>query len=103
LDPRAALDAYDPSRVPLAASEDFDRNRQEMLDFLEVSGRPIRTFDAPIELDEREVADLVAFLEALTDPCVVSRDCLAPWIADPLLDDVDGQLLLATDQDRNPL
>ncbi|MDZ7684311.1 MAG: cytochrome c peroxidase [Gammaproteobacteria bacterium] len=30
---------------------------------------------------EEEVEQLVAFLEALTDPCVESRDCLQPWIA----------------------
>ena len=39
----------------------------------------------------RQVDELVAFLEALTDPCVTDRACLGPWIADPELDDVDGR------------
>lgn len=61
--------------VPLAASDDFDANTNEM----------------------------VVFLETLTDPCVLDRACLAPWIANPETDDVDGQLLVAVDQDGNPL
>ena len=103
LDPRAAIERFDPVSVPLASSEDFDRNTQEMLDFLEVSGRGIATFDAPISLSEQQLEDLVSFLEALTDPCVLDRGCLAPWIADPDEDDVDGHLLIAVDEDGNPL
>lgn len=41
---------------------------------------------------DEEVDQLVAFLGALTDPCVQSRECLQPWIAN-YLDDYDGQLL----------
>ncbi|MFW2388070.1 MAG: cytochrome-c peroxidase [Polyangiales bacterium] len=103
LNPRAATEEFDPESVPDAASEDFERNTGEMLDFLEVSGRGIASFESPIEMSEDEVGDIVAFLEALTDPCVLDRDCLAPWIADPAIDDVDGHLLVAIDQDRNPL
>jgi len=103
LDPLAAIDSFDPSTVPLAASEDFDRNRQEMLDFLEVSGRGIDSLRAPIELTDQDVEDLVAFLDTLTDPCVLDRECLSPWIADAATDDVDGHLLVAIDRDRNPL
>lgn len=33
-----------------------------------------------IRLNDTQVDQLVAFLEALTDPCVEDRDCLAPWI-----------------------
>ena len=38
---------------------------------------------------------VVAFLEALTDPCVLDRECLKPWI-------VDGTDA-ATYPDNNPL
>lgn len=103
LDPQAAIDRFDPADVPAAASEDYDRNTQEMLDFLGVSGRGIDSLRAPIEHSDQDVEDLVAFLETLTDPCVLDRDCLSPWIADPDSDDVDGHLLVAIDQDRNPL
>jgi len=44
-----------------------------------------------------ELAELVEFLETLTDPCVVDRAYLAPWVADPVLHDVDGHLLVAID------
>ena len=103
LDPRAAIERFDPASVPMAASDDFDQNTQEMLDFLEVSGKAIEFFDAPFEYREEQVEDLVTFLETLTDPCVLDRECLAPWIADPAIDDVDGQLLVAVDQERSPL
>lgn len=103
LDPLSATEVFDPRTVPDAASEDFERNTQEMVDFLEVSGRGIATFEAPLGLSDDDVGDLVAFLESLTDPCVLDRECLSPWIADPATDDVDGHLLVAIDQDRNPL
>ena len=103
LDPQVALERFDPASVPLAASEDFDQNTQEMLDFLEVSGEAIEFFDTPFVYTDEQVEDLVAFLETLTDPCVLDRACLAPWIADPATDDVDGQLLVAVDQEGSPL
>jgi cytochrome c peroxidase len=74
-----------------------------MLDFLQVSGRGIEFFRAPFEHTDQQVQDLVAFLTTLTDPCVLDRDCLAPWIANPATDDVDGELLVAMDPDGNPL
>ncbi len=42
--------------------------------------------------DENELTQLVAFMAALTDPCITSRECLQPWIAG-IEDDQDGQLL----------
>lgn len=49
------------------------------------------------QLNNQETSDIVSFLEALTDPCVVDRDCLAPWIADPASPGPDGQQLNARD------
>lgn len=103
LDPRAAIERFDPSSVPLAASDDFARNTQEMIDFLEVSGQVIESFDVPLSYSDAQIDDVVAFLEALTDPCVRDRACLAPWVADPATDDVDGHLLIAVDQEGSPL
>ncbi len=103
LDPRAELERFDPTSVPMADGRAFERNTQEMLDFLEVSGRGIDSFDDPLDFDEHEVAEVVAFLETLTDPCVLDRQCLTPWIADPEHDDVDGHLLVAMDADGDPL
>jgi len=103
LDPQAAIERFDPSSVPLAASDDFDENTQEMLDFLEVSGRPIEFFRAPFAHTDQDVEDLVAFLGSLTDPCVLDRECLAPWIAESPADDINGDLLVAVDQEGSPL
>jgi len=103
LDPQAAIGRFDPSSVPLAASDDFDENTQEMLEFLGVSGRPIEFFRAPFAHTDQEVEDLVAFLESLTDPCVLDRECLAPWIAESPADDVNEDLLVAVDQEGSPL
>ncbi len=55
-----------------------------------------------LNLNNNARADLVAFLRALTDPCVEDRDCLAPWVPaegpGP-----DGQQLNARDGDGNLL
>jgi cytochrome c peroxidase len=99
LDPTRALERFDPASVPMADADDFVANTQEMIDFLEVSGRGIGFFRNPAAYSDVQIAELVAFLESLTDPCVRDRDCLTPWIADPALHDVDGQLLVAIDED----
>ena len=49
------------------------------------------------------VTNLLAFLETLTDPCVLDRECLAPWIPDDETTDPDGMRLDPIDQDGNPL
>ncbi|MFK8018365.1 MAG: cytochrome-c peroxidase [Pseudomonadales bacterium] len=54
-------------------------------------------------LNNNERDQIVAFLQALTDPCVTDRDCLTPWI--PELGDPgpDGNQLNAVDQNGDPL
>ena len=44
----------------------------------------------PIALTDRQVDDLVAFMLALTDPCVKDAACLAPWMPAPADNDPDG-------------
>lgn len=51
---------------------------------------------------EAQASDLVAFLRALTDPCIRDRACLAPWIAEDG-DDPDGNQLNAVDGEGRPL
>ncbi len=57
----------------------------------------------PQRATRRRVRNLVAFLEALTDPCVESRACLSPWIPAPDRLDPDGLRLNAIDGDGQPL
>ena len=103
LKPRDMLEAYDPSLVEGASFEGFEQNRSALIEVLSTSSRAIPFFNEPLEYEKHDVADLVAFLEALTDPCVEDRACLAPWIADPQTDDVDGNLLVAFDEDGDLL
>ncbi len=96
LDPWAAVEAYG-DRLPSQTGIQTDgwRARTEMvLERVEVF---------PFSLSDDEVADLLAFLEALTDPCVEDRACLAPWIPDPDAPDPDGFRLVAVDPDGVPL
>ena len=51
------------------------------------------------ELTDKDVADIVEFLHALTDPCVKDRTCLAPWI--PNKDETDPSDLLLRAVDNN--
>lgn len=55
-----------------------------------------------INLNNGERNDLVAFLETLTDPCVVDRDCLTPWIPSAA-EAVDEMQLNAIDRNGNAL
>ncbi|WDE07161.1 cytochrome C peroxidase [Thalassomonas viridans] len=56
-------------------------------------------------LSPEVVAQVVAFLNALTDPCVENRDCLAPWIVDESneAEFPDNNPLIAHDRDNNAL
>ena len=53
----------------------------------------------PTNLNGGERDDIEAFLQALTDPCVLSRTCMAPWIADNQSSGPDDQQLNARDDD----
>ena len=55
------------------------------------------------DLTEPEQSDLVAFLEALTDPCVEDPDCMSPWVADPQGRGPDGRQLNGVDRNGAPL
>jgi len=51
-------------------------------------------FESP-RLNNNEVMEVVAFLEALSDPCVTDRACLNDWIPDNTSTGPDGQQLNA--------
>lgn len=50
----------------------------------------------PVRLSDREIDSLVAFMLALTDPCVKSEVCLAPWMPAESEPDPDGLRLIAS-------
>lgn len=90
LDPVYSLNNYDPSQASLPSRDDLDA-----LDFV-VQNDPVRRQAiadanelAAVNLSDAEVADLVAFLQALTDPSCIDlrRDVPASLPSDlPLFD-----------------
>jgi len=104
IDPVVALDEYDFNQIdPLIRVRNTITNTREALKVLQQNrdNGVISVENSP--LDERDIADLEAFLVALTDPCVKSRQCLQPWI--PAGDDYgpDGLTLQAYDSLGNRL
>lgn len=94
IDPVGGYEAFDLSSVPFTpAPENVAYNTDEMLRALQRnSNYPF--VDAPDSI----IAEVVGFMEALTDPCVTSRECLAPF--DPFnagLDDPNMGLLHPVD------
>jgi cytochrome c peroxidase len=85
LDPAGAIGDYDFSLADLnpgmqgAHAEGNTRRALDQLDSLRAAGNASLP---ETDLGEEDVADLVAFLQALADPCVEDRDCLAPWVAE---------------------
>ncbi len=55
------------------------------------------------DLTATEQAELVSFLEALTDPCVEDPSCMSPWVADPQSLGPDGMQLNGVDMYGMPL
>ncbi len=55
-----------------------------------------------INATDEQVADLVAFLKALTDPCLKDRECIGKWIPENS-SGPDGLQLNAVDKDGNLL
>ncbi len=91
LDPAEALRNYDFTLGQLRQSAVQSLNARtntlfalEQWETLRSSGSSLLQ---PVQLSDEQVADLLEFLHALTDPCVLDRDCLAPWI--PSDDSVD--------------
>ena len=65
-------------------------NTQRALAKLAADRRLGRTPLQDVDLTPSQVDDLISFLLSLTDPCVKSPSCLAPWILDDLHGDPDG-------------
>ena len=90
LDPISSFEAFDFDSVPFTPRPENSRfNSEDML--AQMQSFPGYEF---VDLEEADINDIVAFLYALTDPCVQSRECLAPF--DPFntgLDDPNMRLL----------
>ncbi|MBX7236404.1 MAG: FG-GAP-like repeat-containing protein [Caldilineales bacterium] len=102
LNPAAAVAAYDPTLIdPQAKTEHMAENTSRALAKLAADRAAGRTPLRDLALSDRQIADLVEFLRALTDPCVKDPACLAPWIPGER-EDVDGLQVRATIEAPEP-
>lgn len=118
VNPRAAIDSYfrNNRQCDLQQFRDINDCRTLYLQSLNHSLAAADKLDTErrngtsrlpgIRLDNQDVSDLVAFLEALTDPCIEDRECMEDWIAEDansITDNPDDQLLIARDGNNNLL
>jgi len=109
LNPEAALATYDYAplddfNAPLLVQiEHADANTTLALAQFESLRAAGLTEHQSLEFTDEQVADLVAFLESLTDPCVTDRSCLDPWIPGEGDSDPDGLGVKAYDGNGDPL
>lgn len=101
LNPAQAVREYDYSQLdPAVQTSRTAEYTARALAKLEEDRRLGRTPLRDVDLTDRQVQDLVAFLKTLTDPCVKDPACLAPWLPAPDEPDPDGLRLVARFQNR---
>lgn len=96
LNPAAAVAAYDLAQLdPSVQTKHMQLNTERALAKLGENRRLGLPSIEKVQLSDAQVADLLAFLETLTDPCVEDPACLAPWIPGASEPDPDGLRLEA--------
>jgi cytochrome c peroxidase len=100
IDPRTAIQNFDFNQLePGVQAEDMVVNTGfalDKLDALRAAGES--TLPVVTSLDDTDIARLVSFLGALTDPCVEDRQCLSQWIPNSADQDPDTLRVTATDR-----
>ena len=100
LNPAEGINAFDISQVTQPGMQSLDK----VAEFGQLAANASSLANEAIVLDDGQVDDLVAFLHALTDPCVADRACLAPWIpTDDEQQDPNGDQLNAVDANGDAL
>ena len=101
LNPAQAIANYDLSQLDATANLQVSNiltNTQLALEQLQANRtNNVSGVHQNVEFSADDVTDLVAFLKALTDPCVKDRSCLAPWIPHSMGSGPDGLKLNAID------
>lgn len=104
--PALAIDNYDFTLAdldPMIQSEHAEANTRAALAQLESLREAGDSKLPPLELTEDEVSDLVAFLTALTDPCVTDRSCIGKWVPNNTDSGPDNLQLNAVDKNGDAL
>jgi len=104
LNPQEALDNYDFNQL----SSDIQTvylvdNTQKAINVLEANRLAGLPTIQKMSLSDNQIAQLIEFLNTLTDPCVEDRACLSKWIRDENDNDPDSMRLNAVDENGNPL
>ena len=96
--PQHAIDQYDFTQLqPNIQASRMKANTQKALDQLATLRQAEKSALPDIHLTDQQVTELVAFLQALTDPCVQDRQCMSRWIPDASDENPDGLRLNAYD------
>lgn len=91
LNPQHAIDNYDFNQLdPLIRIDRMTANTQKALGHLSALQAAGKSRLRQADLNDEQVAALLAFLETLTDPCLRERACMSQWIPDDQLPDPDG-------------
>jgi len=75
--------------------ENAETNSDDAVDALQDQRQAGASLFENFNLNNQEENELEAFLGALTDPCVLDPECLAPWIADETSNGPDNNQLNA--------
>jgi cytochrome c peroxidase len=104
LNPQKTLNNYDISQLePNIQAVDMVINTQHAIDKL-VANRAAGIMSIEnVSLTDTQLEELLAFIGALTDPCVEDRECLSKWILDASDTNPDTLRINAVDGDGNYL
>lgn len=105
LNPADSIANYDFLQLDsMVQATDMQTNTQPALNQLALNrANNVDNVHRIVEFTDKDVADIVEFLRALTDPCVKDRTCLAPWIPDKDESDPSELLLHAVDNNGDLL
>ena len=81
LSPEESLRTFSPRDLPSSIqSESWRANTMKAITQLRWAQARGQSPLIEVKLSEQKIAELVEFLRHLTDPCVTSEACLAPWL-----------------------
>lgn len=104
IDPAQALTDYNYSQLDNGIqTENTAANTQLALDKIEQDNQAGRLTVQNIALSDEQISNILHFLNALTDPCVKSKTCLAPWIPNSTTTNPDALRVNAYDANGDAL
>ena len=101
VNPEKAIATYDKTKLNAnVLTDDMESNTQDALNQLQANREFGISKHQSVDISDAALDDVVAFLKALTDPCLKDRSCIGKWIPQES-NGVDGLQLNARDKDGN--